>query len=490
MRWQRMSTRGRAWPILFVVLATALGLLAVIGTPLLRGTDEPAHLRRVALIDRGFVTPSTASRTPTNYRVDDCFTATFERSRMIAYLEVRPTWADQFRNAPCLPRPGSIADGSRTADVYSPVPYVPALVGFRVGRAIGGATGSILGARLVQLAAFVALMGYAIARSPWGKPLFFVIGMLPVSLQGAANVSADPMTLALACTAVALTLSCIDTGRHGVVTRTRLIALAGTIAALMLCKSAYVPFVLLIAAIPTAAFGSLRRRITSTATTVSLAAILAGAWNLGVVADIRILGVNHSDSVVAARWIRHNPRGFLKAVAAGWSSDKEVRMVLEGLFFPARRFASNFPLPIWLGLSSLLIARLVDPLPRLIRRVALALRCTNSGDSTGRRPPATGEPAFDSATRLQGLAVAVTIGATTFLLVEYGLAIAANPPAPSIVRWVQGRYFLPLLPLTLLGVTGSTPVIRSRLLWLFPAASTGVFVWWLWWVSHNLWFWF
>ena len=74
--------------------------------------------------------------------------------------------------------------------------YLPALAGFSVGSQPAGSAGGLYGARLAQLAAYLLLVAMAITITPFGKPLLFAVGLVPINLQNAATISADPLTIA------------------------------------------------------------------------------------------------------------------------------------------------------------------------------------------------------------------------------------------------------------------------------------------------------
>lgn len=476
-----------AWTRWFIVLAGILGLALVFITPALEGTDEPAHLSRVAMIETGQIIPPKVWTQRPGGGADACITAYLYRHRDAVFLQRPIPWRDQFRNPECATPGWSITGTAHTADVYTPVPYAPALVGFRVGRAIGGAAGSLYGARLVQLAAFVALMALAIHRTPWGKPLLFTIGLLPVVIQGAANVSADPLTLALACCTVAFALAAIEHARTGTGVDPPFWWAYGALSVgLALSKSAYVPFVLLILAVPTVAFGTRRRRAAVSAAVIAVSGIAAGLWNIGVVSQLQIDGVNRSDSTVAAAWIKRHPLHFLEAVVRGWANPHERKALVGGAFTPVRRFATNFPLSVWVGVLWLTVVRLIDPLAEPVRRVAGVI-----GRSTQREPAEdeTDQPRLMRRDRLTGAGVAITVAIASIGLIEYGLAIAANPPGAHTIIWVQGRYFLPLVPLTLFGVSGVRRVVPRKWLAVVPLVSVIAVVAWIWWASHEVWGW-
>ncbi|MBS1848702.1 MAG: DUF2142 domain-containing protein, partial [Actinobacteria bacterium] len=476
------------WARWFTALASILGLAAVFITPATWGIDEAAHVARVSLIERGFVVPPTGKVPPADYRTDGCFEAYLSANWREPYARDPGSLRDQFRNPPCARPSGAVGVLARNADIYSPVPYAPAIIGFGVGRAIGGASGSLYGARIVQLAAYIALMAFAISKIPWGKPLIFTIGLLPVSIQGAAAVSADPITLALACCAVAWTLWCTEASRHGPVASRDLVVLGVLIALLALCKSAYLPFALLVVAIPSAAFPSLRRRLVTILGMGSVAAALGGAWNVGVVNHVQITGLNNADSTAAGAWIRRHPTGFLHAVYRGWRDPSERNLVLAGMVTAVRRFNHNFPVAPWAGAAWLALVRIADPIPAVLwRPINAAARRRAGVGSAGAQPgdpapgpssdpeavpgsddDATGVAAIPVVDRVIAVAVAVSIAGIAFVLIEYGLAISANPPGMHEIVWVQGRYLLPLVPLTLFGVSGNAPRLDKRLLGVIP----------------------
>ena len=491
------------WALLFVLIGGIVGLAFAFTTPSVGGTDEAQHLTRVALIDQGWLVPPThgsVADAPHDYVLDGCFDAELADRVLTSLGDDIHHWSAQFHNAPCGPTGAGRVDLATPANVYSLVPYLPALVGFRAGRAVDGAVGSIYGARIAQLAAFLALMWFAIRSTPWGKPLFFTLGLLPVVLQGAAAVSADPITNGLAFCVVALVLSLVDRSRTGTASTRDLVVLGAVVAGLALSKSAYVPFALLVLAVPTAAFGSTRRRVRS------LAAILAVAVALGGRLEprrgeprahrggppIRLDGGRPLDPTASRRL----PRGH----RGGWSNHTELSALLHGFFIPIRRFHHNPSLPLVVTFAWLAIARLVDPIPGLRRRRAVVTSASAGEGGPGAEPTSGGDRALGQPEgapaaiplrdRLSSAALAAAIAVMVVLLIEYGLAIAANPPGAHKIVWVQGRYFLPLLPLTLFGFSGiRSRQLPERLLLALPAVSAAFATWWLWYVAHTAYGW-
>ena len=225
----------------------------------------------------------------------------------------------------------------------------------------------------------------------------------------------------------------------------------------------------------------------------------ASGNNCGV-SHVHIVGVNQSDSVASAEWIRHHPVGFMKAAVRGWTLRAEASAILHGFVTPLRRF-HQYPFPplsvvfVWLA-----IARLVDPIPNLRRR-----RHGLASASSGEPMPTDATPIEDLAEaagdeaneqtdgtavnpvrdRMWSVALGVVTAAVVVVLIEHGLAIAADPVESRRIVWVQGRYSLPLLPLTFFGFGGvPTRVVPDRLLLVLPIVSAGFATWWLGYIGH------
>ena len=204
----------------FLVIGAIVGLVSVAVVPVARPLDEPAHLRRVETLGNGVLIPPAQGHTTSGYVVDGCLESLLDRSigtfvdlagNSPSSLSTWERWHRKVTNPRCeATRPLRGGGPISGTEVNTPIPYVPALVGFEVGRHLGGALGGVYGARLVQLLVYLLLCGLALKRLPWGKPYLFCLALLPTTVIGAAGVSADPLTLGLAFLATASVLRCID----------------------------------------------------------------------------------------------------------------------------------------------------------------------------------------------------------------------------------------------------------------------------------------
>jgi len=90
---------------------------------------------------------------------------------------------------------GTVSVASRVAS-YGPVGYLPQAVGIGLGRLLGASPLTCFYlARLGNLLAAVALLFFAIRLAPFGKQLFMLVGLLPMTMFELASLSCDALTI-------------------------------------------------------------------------------------------------------------------------------------------------------------------------------------------------------------------------------------------------------------------------------------------------------
>ena len=92
--------------------------------------------------------------------------------------------------------PGTVRIDSRVAN-YGPIGYLPQAAGIAVGRLFGAPPLICFYlARLANLLVAVTLLFFAIRLAPFGKQLFVLMALLPVTMMELASVSSDALTIA------------------------------------------------------------------------------------------------------------------------------------------------------------------------------------------------------------------------------------------------------------------------------------------------------
>ncbi len=140
-------------------------------------------------------------------------------------------------------------DGSKTQFVefpgsafYSPLPYLPQILGIAVGRAIGlGPLYLLYLGRLFNCLAALGLIGLAVKSIPAAEELVILVGLLPMSLFLFASLSPDAAVIACALLFSALSFSASTRGNW----RTwELVTAAATAVVFCSVKPVYAPLLL------------------------------------------------------------------------------------------------------------------------------------------------------------------------------------------------------------------------------------------------------
>lgn len=466
----------------------------------MRGPDEFDHVVRASTISHGYLVPPPSDANPGDYRLDGCTHALQKRSFEWAATDRRLPWGSQFDTVRCAKPfeahiPGR-ASSIGNAEVNPPLAYVPAAVGLRVGRAIGGPLWAPSTARVLQLAAYLALVWCALRLLPFGRPLLVAVALIPSAIQLAATVSADAVTNGVAFLVVAATLRFVHRAHQGgpPASRSELIGYGVAVVALAVCKPAVLPIVGVALLVPTPTFGSLRRRVVTVGVLLGAAVGLAAAWSLAVTSHVRVSMIPGADSLAMRDWISAHPLDFVVATWRGWTDPGWVHMTLS-TFLPSP-ITTMHSLWLILALAVAVGAAYFADRPAAGATHVAGRRsprteaettwdgATDSGHEPGPGPGPGLRPSRFTGLRPRLLAVAVVAGIAVagFWLIEIGVALSAIPPGSPKIVGVQGRYFIAYVPLVLL-LSAGRRASRTRPRLVAAVAPivflVGVNLWWL-----------
>jgi uncharacterized membrane protein len=458
----------------WLVVAT-IGLIAGLGfallTPPLTGYDEPSHFLRTYEVSEGHLiatqyrnqlggqVPAELPGALGRLLVDGMFSP--DRTRFVKHL------GDSAAGGP-----NTFIDFAPSA-VYSPVPYAPAALLMGIGRAVGASTLMLMYlGRIGSLLGTVGLLCFAVRRMPTRKWLFAAVALLPVTVLQSSMLSADGVTIALALLVLALALNLAATPRREV-TKRQLVEVGIATVALGFAKPPYILFSL--------AFVIAMRRHDRAVVRALVASVAAGfaataAWgayatSVYIPPNFRAafggvkLGTftvyTHVNPSRQERNVLHHPWSFAQTIGRTVST-----------YWPNLTRETLTQVPLW-----------KVPLLAVIAAAAILGASVLLSDSRtpGASTPAPGTP---SAPLLgwRSRAVLLAIAATTFVALMLLAYTGWNAVGSPRVEAFQGRYLLPLVPITLIALIPEGSVRRltnwpvGRLL----AASSGlllVFVW-------------
>ncbi|HVR40226.1 MAG TPA: DUF2142 domain-containing protein [Thermoanaerobaculia bacterium] len=293
------------------MVALLTGLAYAILTPPDRVPDEFGHFYRALAIAEGDFFPPVGYHAPGHH---------FPKGiHMFAYrirkddLSARYTLSD-LKAALAEPLNREKRAGIEFGAWYSPAPYVVHIAVSFAGLHLGWRPFWIFYVgRIANLIACISIVIAAMLLVPRRSAVIAVVLLLPMTLYQLASWSADAMTI---CAAILMTSLIVrNLEEEGVVANRELATLAGVALFAGLCKPAYFLLVLPVAAVPTHRFGSVARRVVASI-------VIVGAMTLGTllsVANTRAEQYNPRwdlpvDPAQQLRCIANDPLHFAKLV--------------------------------------------------------------------------------------------------------------------------------------------------------------------------------
>ena len=260
-RVQEATARARPEGI-FLVVALAWGLLQVFIVPPLQVPDEGDHWFRAWALTDGQLTADREGR----LELPGAFAnAVGFYTGAISDTRVLPTslvglpgftgYEDLFNGDGSS---SSVTVVSRVGS-YGPVGYLPQAAGIGLGRLVGASPlVCFYLARMANLLAAIALLFFAIRLAPFGKQLFVLIALLPMTMFELASVSCDALTISGAIFFIALVLWAAS---HPTLRRGDVALVIVAAAILLNVKPGYGALVLLVLLLRPAQLGGLARYV-------------------------------------------------------------------------------------------------------------------------------------------------------------------------------------------------------------------------------------
>jgi hypothetical protein len=408
--------RSLSLPSLHLLLAAPATALLVVLVPPMQSPDETIHLCRAGTLSRGAFASVVDEHGRVGGYVDTGlwwfaphFLDVFSGPR------AKMTW-HRFERARSLHWFGTLTFCEQPGLNYGPISYLPQALGLALGRVFGcSILASYYLARLFAATAGLALGNVALRLMTRGRLLAFVVLVLPMTLFQLASTSQDALQIPGTVLAIALATRLLSSD-HERSSRAPWSVAALTVA-LAMGRPPIAPLALLVLAPPPPGDAVERRRAwRHRIGAVVACGIVLAAWLAAVTPGYHeTRRPNRVD--VAQQWagLREHPVRFASVVATSLAVNR-VRWARQGVGMIGWL---DTPLPnrfYELAWVVLVAAVLVDPFRRT--RTDLVTR---------------------------GLYLAVFASTSACILLALYL-IWSNVGAMSI-RGVQGRYFVPLVPL-------------------------------------------
>lgn len=319
--------------------------------------------------------------------------------------------------------------------VTTPLAYVPQAIGITLARLFGmNSLGLAYMGRFFNLLFYVGLTFLAMKRLPFGKEVLFGAALLPMTLHLTGSMSYDAIILALA---FYFTAVCLDLAYEKEKVQVRDIVTLSAVAAVMgPCKMVYAVLLALCFLIPVRKFGGWRNYI------LSAAAVLAAFVIAMVLVNSRTIAVYASETETYVIW----------AEEAGYSLGQLLSSpkLLFQMFYNTALWQSEYYHLTMIG-AYLGNVDVVLDVPYLV------VMCFSLG-LLGLSFRKQGET-LKISKRQRGVIRFICLGCAGAVM--FSMLLAWTPVSSAVITGVQGRYFLPFLPVLLISLKNDLVVLTK-----------------------------
>ncbi len=319
--------------------------------------------------------------------------------------------------------------------VTTPLAYMPQAVGIAAGRLLGLGTMPLLYlGRLFNLLFFVAMTWLAMRRLPFGKEVLFAVALLPMTLHLSASFSYDVMIMG---GMFLFTAVCLDLAYRAERVHVRdVLLLALLMAAVGPCKMIYAVMMGLCLLIPVCKFGGWRKWALA-------AAAVFGAWAVAMVL------VN---SQVVASYATETESYVQWAGEPGYTLNQLIhqRILLMRMFYQTILWQAQQ----W---HFTMIGAYLGNLDEVLD-VPYLVVCAFTLGLLGLAFKKPGET-IQISIRQRVWIFLVCAGCVAAAMLS--MLIAWTPLSSKVISGVQGRYFLPFLPVFLLALKNDMVVLTK-----------------------------
>lgn len=320
--------------------------------------------------------------------------------------------------------------------------YAPAVFGMTLARLLGwGTVPMLLVARYLNLVVFALLVYFGMKRLPFGKMTLFVLAILPVNVQQCTSFSHDAMVHGILFFYCCLCLQVIFSGER--LTGQRMLLLFLSEFFLIYCKSgSYVPLCLLPFLIPSDCYGSRRRKTVGTAALMSIPVFLFLMKYVQMMTGI--VTTTAATSVVSTG----NGAEYLSGYTVGYFLKDPLELVymMVNTFLDKTGFYLESMIGYKLGWVEIETSMLVVLLFWFLLFLSV---CDRSEDRIYIR----------KGQRI--IMLFACLGCTGLILL--GMLLQWTPVGHVSIEGVQGRYFLPFMPVLLAACKNRTVILKGRI---------------------------
>ncbi len=403
----------------FKILIPIIAILFIMAMPIFRSHDEDAHWLRIYDISLGNFLTSTEKgyifqEGSNNYpaaelprSVSTILDKSYDGSTTKEIFDVR------------LDENDIVIYAMPTTAIYSPTQYFPQALGVVLARQITDRPIIMAyAARMMNIVFSFTALYFAMKLMPFGKKILFVIMSIPIALEGFSSLSPDGMTISLSFLFIAYVLHLSYEKKEEKLTWKQGIILTVLGVLLALCKIVYLPLIGLMLLLPKTKFNSRKSQVLTIIFMVGIA-ILANLTWLSISTSY-LAEYKEGRPVDQLENLLSNPIEYLEMLV--YSID----------LYGAKYFLSMYGGEV--GLNEYVILNTIIPFLFFVLSIISAFTSKEN------------RPQF---TKFQNIIILLIVLAIVGLIFT-SLYLQWTKTDSESIMGIQGRYFLPILPLALI----------------------------------------
>jgi len=298
--------------------------------------------------------------------------------------------------------------------IYSPIQYLPQSIGIWIARIFTDKVIVIAyAARITNAIVCIAILYLAIKKIPFGKNILLLCSYIPVLLEGVCTLSADGFTISVCFLFIAYVLNLMNDSKK-IIEKKDIFALTGLCIIIALCKIVYLPLVGLLLLIPKERFKTKKQK------TIMIIVI----WFIAIICSLSWLMIANQ---------------YLEVQTAGSSTDKVISVLkhpieyMQKVMYTMNTDGQAHLMSMFGGRLTWFDMSIDYGIPYTILIVFLILMVSDT----------TLKDKFSKFAKVIGVLIILAI----IMLTYTSLYMQWTDDGNLKILGVQGRYFIPFLPL-------------------------------------------
>lgn len=387
----------------FLLTVPFFCILVALAIPMSKGHDETIHGLRIGEYAEG----KWISNGEKAYLEEGVINALDNKISYKEILENEKTYSTNTEE---------IEWGYRIAS-YSPVNYLPQWISVAMARVL--TDNSLIHfyiARLANLISCMALLYLAIKTIPFGKNMLFLLSIIPITIEGFSTLSADGMLVSASFLWIAYILK-LREEKEKKIEKKQIVYLSILAIIIALSKTLYIVLLPLLFMIPKEKFNSQKAKIGFIITICIICTILDFGWQMiGIQKETQVEEIVEEHNPVSIM-ISH-PVAYMQKCA--YTIIENLPRLLDEMFGGKLEWNEEITIPLF---------------PTIFLLYSIIISIKGEKEIIWKK--------------WEVLLIGGVI-LTSILLICTGMYVAWSPLYETTIQGIQGRYFIPIMPLVFL----------------------------------------